>query len=76
MKIIINIEQELTDEEYDILLEQFDLKDEEDPKRALTIMLKGIYKAQLDTEVMKKAPKFIIKVEEWNYLKEVVKIFL
>ncbi len=64
MKIIVNIEQELTDEEYDALLEQFDLKDEEDPKRALAIMLKGIYKAQLDTDGMEKAPKYNIKVEE------------
>ncbi len=64
MKIIINIEQELTDDEYEILLDQFDLADEEDPKRALAIMLKGIYKAQLDTDGMEKAPKFIIKVEE------------
>ena len=63
MKIIINIEQELTEEEYDILLEQFDLKDEEDPKRALAIMLKGIYKTQLDIDGMEKAPKFNIKVE-------------
>lgn len=64
MKIIINIEQELTDEEYDILLEQFDLKDEEDPKIALATLLKGIYKAQLDTDGMKKAPRCIIKIEE------------
>lgn len=64
MKVIINIEQELTDEEYDILLDQFDLKDEEDPKRALAIMLKGIYKAQLDTEGMESSPKCTIRVEE------------
>ena len=63
MKVIVNIEQELTDEEYDILLEQFDLKDEEDPKRALAIMLKGIYKTQYN-DGMEKAPKCTIKVEE------------
>ena len=64
MKIIINIEQELTDDEYEILLDQFDLADEEDPKKALEIMLKGIYKAQLSGDSMESAPKCTIKVVE------------
>lgn len=67
MKLTINLEQELTDEEFDLVADGFDIDEDESfemKKRDLVVLLRSIIKAQLGKDnALEKPVKVDIRLD-------------
>ncbi len=67
MKLTINLEQELTEEEFDLVADGFDIDEDESfemKKRDLVVLLRSIIKAQLGKDnTLEKPAKVDIKID-------------
>lgn len=67
MKLTINLEQELTDEEFELVADGFDIDEDESfemKKRDLVVLLRSIIKAQLGKDnTLEKPVKINVRLE-------------